>query len=184
VVSDIESFLEQILSIKQDAPGIADGLTDEQFNWQPAQGRWSIGQCLEHLNITAEKYLPVLDAAIDSARRAGRTSAGPFAYGFVERFFARTMEPPVQRRWMRAPAAFQASGRLAREPVMARFLAMQEGLDARVRRADGVDLRHVKVKSQFGPMRFSLGQTFQILLAHERRHVWQAREVRKAIAGS
>ena len=31
-----------------------------QLNWKPAPGKWSIGQCLEHLIIYNSKYLEIL----------------------------------------------------------------------------------------------------------------------------
>ena len=180
MVADLESFLDQILSIKQDAPGVADGLTDEAFNWRPAQDRWSIAECFEHLNMTAAAYLPRFDAVIAGARTAGWTSPGPFSYGFIERWAAKSMEPPAKRR-LPAPAMLRARGPLARDAVMTRFMEMQDAIAERVRRADGVDLRRAKVKALFGPFWFSLGQSIQLALAHERRHIWQARDVRNAL---
>ncbi len=40
------------------------GLTDEQLNWQPTPGTWSVGQCLDHLCITNETYLPPISVAL------------------------------------------------------------------------------------------------------------------------
>ena len=54
----IEGFLLQLTSASQDVPGIAGPFHAQQFNWRPAPHRWSIGQCVEHLNITTERYLP------------------------------------------------------------------------------------------------------------------------------
>jgi hypothetical protein len=56
----IEGFLAQLLAVEQDLPGVADGSSPAQFNWHRAPERWSIGQCVEHLNITTERYIPVL----------------------------------------------------------------------------------------------------------------------------
>lgn len=93
---------------------------------------------------------------------------------------SRSMEPPAKLRF-RAPATLMAHAPLSRHAVMTRFLDTQDQIAVRVRRADGVDLRRVKVKALFGPIRISLGQTLQVLLAHERRHIWQARAVRRAL---
>jgi uncharacterized damage-inducible protein DinB len=40
----------------QTAQALAARLTEEQLNWQPAAGSWSVGQCLEHLCRTNEAY--------------------------------------------------------------------------------------------------------------------------------
>jgi hypothetical protein len=175
--SQIEGYILQVTSAAQTLPGITAGLSDAQFNWQPSERRWSIGQCVEHLNISTERYVPVLTQAIAAARASGRVASGPFALGFLERWFLHSMEPPPRRRF-KTPAAFVAPTRLSPEPTIQRFHRLQTQLADCVRSAEGLDMRSIKVRSQFGPISWSLNGTFAILLAHERRHLWQAREVR------
>ena len=38
--AELESYQDQLLSIRQDATGLMSGLSDAQFNWQPEPGRW------------------------------------------------------------------------------------------------------------------------------------------------
>ena len=174
----IEGFLTQLVAVEQDLPGVADGLSPAQFNWQPTPGRWSIGQCVEHLNITTERYIPVLRQAEIDARSKGTLRPGPFALGFIERWFLQTMEPPPRRR-MRTGKSFIAPSNLDPSATLQRYIALHDGFRGCIRDAEGIDLKSVKVRSQFGPISWSLNGTFAFLLAHERRHIWQAREVRK-----
>lgn len=175
--AQIEGLLLQLQAASQEVPGLIGGLTPEQFNWTQAAGRWSIGQCLEHLNITTERYLPVFATAIANARAAGRLSATPITLGLLERLFLDSIEPPARLKTS-APKAFVAPPHLPVEATLARWNSMQDGFAACITSAEGVDFRGVKVRSQFGPVSFSLGGTFLILLAHQRRHLWQARQVR------
>ena len=63
--SELQGYGDQLLSVRQDAIGLMSGLTDAQFNWQPAPGRWSMGGCFDHLNKTAAQlFMPRIDAAI------------------------------------------------------------------------------------------------------------------------
>jgi hypothetical protein len=39
VNAELEGYADQRLSIKQDAPGLASGLSAGQFNWRPAPSR-------------------------------------------------------------------------------------------------------------------------------------------------
>jgi hypothetical protein len=175
--SQIEGYLLQLTSASQDLPGLAKHLSFEQFNWRPSPERWSIGQCVEHLNITTERYLPVLRKAMSDARAAGKLAPGPFALGFLERWFLGTMEPPPRRRF-RTGKSFVAAPGLDPSLTMERFDTLQAGFAGCIREAEGLDLKKIKVRSQFGPVSWTLNGTFAILLAHERRHIWQAREVR------
>lgn len=175
--AQIEGLVLQLQAASQEVPGLIGRLSADQFNWVPAPGRWSIGQCLEHLNITTDRYLPVLSKAINDGRAAGRMSSVPLTVGFVERWFLKTMEPPPRMK-TKTPKAFAASPALPFEATVARWNALQAKLNECICSAEGLDFKRIKVRSQFGPISFSLGGTFLILLAHERRHLWQARQVR------
>ena len=173
----IEGFLLQLTSVSQDLPGIAGHTSREQFNWRPSSEKWSIGQCVEHLNITTERYLPVLRQEMTNARSAGKLASGPFALGFFERWFLGYMEPPPRHK-SRTGKAFVAPPDLDPATTIDRFNRLQGEFGECIRSAVGLDLKRIKVRSQFGPVSWTLNATFAILLAHQRRHIWQARQVR------
>jgi hypothetical protein len=176
----VEGFLIQLLAIEQDLPGITNELSHAQFNWQPSSDRWSVGQCIEHLNITTERYLPVLRQAESDARAQGILRPGPFALGFFEHWFLRMMEPPPRRR-IRTRPPFVAPAELDPPATLERFRRLNAEFGVCIREADGLDLKAVKVKSQFGPVSWTLNGTFLFLLAHQRRHLWQARLGRREL---
>ncbi len=66
-------------------------LTDEQLNWQPAPGPWSVGQCLEHLSITNEAYLPPISVAVDEQPDSAVEQITP---GWFGRWFMRSFIEP------------------------------------------------------------------------------------------
>lgn len=172
----IESFSLQLTSLSQDLPGLAARLSPTQFNWRQGPAKWSVGQCVEHLNITSERYLPVLRSGIATLRAAGAAPRHPFQMGLFERMFFWMIEPPVRMR-VKAPAGFVAPPDLDRDKTIGRWRELHAALAECIHSAEGADLGAVKVRSQFGPVSFTLGGTFAILLAHERRHTWQARGV-------
>ena len=54
----------------------------------------------------------------------------------------------------------------------------QDRLAERIAAADGLDLRRARRRSPMLPvMKWSLGTMFALVLTHERRHIWQARQV-------
>ena len=176
--SELEGYLDQLLSIRQDAPGIVAGLSDQQINWRSAPNRWSIGECFSHLNAAAKPSIRGFDEAIASARTRGLTSSGPFAYPLLERWFARSLEPPPGWRF-RAPSALAPAREVKAADVLPEFFEWQDQIARRMREADGLDLRRARTRSPAASwLRYSLGTGFVTLLAHERRHLWQARQVR------
>ena len=53
VTPELEIYLEEIRYIRQDVAALVANLADDQFTWRPGRDRWSIGECFEHLNLTA-----------------------------------------------------------------------------------------------------------------------------------
>src|SRR5262245_52166431 len=177
--SELESYQDQLQTVRQDGAGLMSGLSDAQFNWQPEPGRWSMAGCFDHLNLSAATlFMPSIDAAIASAKAAGLKGNGPFAYSAFERWCVKTNDAPARVRF-RAPKRVQPGPKKSLDAVREEFLRWQDELDRRLIDADGLDLRRARHKSPIPLVKWSLGAFFQLMLAHERRHIWQARQVRQ-----
>ena len=177
--ADTQSMLEQLEAIKQEGAAVAAGLSDAQFNWQPGPGRWSIAQCLAHLNFGIHEVLPAFDRAIAEGRAKGKTAPGPFRYGWFSRFMVREMEPPPRRR-MATPMKGSAGEYHRAAEVLPEFVRLRDELGRRVHESDGLDLAGIRTISPVNRLiRLPLGAYFAFILAHDRRHLWQARQVRE-----
>lgn len=178
---ELEEFRAQFEALSSDAGGLIAPLSDAQFTWSPAPDVWSVGQCVEHLNVTARAYLPALDEGIASAIRAGVYGTGPFTYNVLGRLMVRSMEPPPLWRF-KAPVIFTpptaAQTQRTRSEIMAGFRGYQVQYIDRLRQANGVDLAKAKVASPANRfLHISLGSGFALQIAHERRHLWQVRQL-------
>jgi DinB family protein len=178
--AETQSMLDQLAAIKQEGASVAAGLTEAQFNWRPGPGRWSIGQNLNHLNVGDLMVLPAFDRAIAEGRASGKTSPGPFRYGWFSRFMIREMEPPPKRR-MKTPMKGSAGDHHRAADVVPEFARVRDELARRVRESDGLDLGGIRTISPVNRLiRLPLGAYFAFILAHDRRHLWQAGQVRNA----
>jgi DinB superfamily len=176
--AELSEYRRQLRDARADAEMLVDGLTDAQFNWSPAPGRWSIAECLDHLN-SGWKVLPKLDYKIASASEQGVRGEGPYRHPFLGRLYIRFMEPPPKIR-VSAPKAYVPKPDQPLAEVAPRFLELQDEIIRRVIAADGLDLGEIRMSSPISRrFRMSLGQWFAFLAAHERRHLWQAWQVRK-----
>ncbi len=181
--AELQGFLTQIDKVKTDARALVAGLTDEQAGRRPAPDKWCIAECLSHLNVAVTTTLPKIDRAIAEGRARGRTATGPFRYGWFSRWMIASMEPPPKRR-MRTFKIFVPSppGAQPLTTLLPEFLKVRDQLAERVRQADGLDLGRNRVVSPVTRLlRLPLGAEFAFLLAHDRRHVWQARQVRDGL---
>ena len=104
----------------QSAQSLFAGLTEEQLNWQPALGTWSIGQSLEHLCMTNEAYLPEILAALQGKPDAPTESITP---GWFGRWFIRSfIEPTANTKRAKAPRKIKPTARVELS-VLDRFLS-------------------------------------------------------------
>jgi hypothetical protein len=171
----------QFESTKREARRLAGALTDGQFNWRPAPDKWSIGQCLQHLGNSTDAALGAIDRAIATARDRGWRRSGPFRYGWFTRWMVRSMEPPPQRRMRTFPVFLPAENTLARDQVLAELDAARDRLIERAHAASGLDVQRAVVVSPVSRLfRLPLGGYLAFLAAHDRRHLWQAAQVRAA----
>lgn len=178
---ELAHAISQVDEISGVARRLVDGLHDAQLSWRPAADRWSIADCLSHLETTTSSYLPSIDRALERGRAAAATGRGPFRHGFLGNWLVRTFEPPARVR-LRSPRVFRPPPTADPRTVLATFLQSQDALTRRIRGADGLHLARVKVVSPVTPLlKLSVGQCFRLLAAHQRRHLWQAQRVRDAV---
>lgn len=174
---EVDQFRQQFERLAAEADILAASLTDAQFSWQPSADAWSVAQCIDHLNATARSYLPVLDEGIAEAIRRGMYNPGPFTYNWIGRSLVWVMEPPCRVR-MKAPGPFQPAPARPRHEILAAFRAYQVQFVDRLRQASGLDLARARTTSPVARwLRMPLGSAFALMIAHERRHLAQARRV-------
>jgi len=177
---ELDELRRQFEQLANDADALVAPLSDAQFTWSPRPDAWAIAECIDHLNVTARMYLPVLDEGIANAIRQGQYGEGPYAYWWLARLFVRMLEPPPRFR-TKTPAAFRPPSGRTRHEIMAAFRAYQVQYVDRLRQANGLDLARARARSPVVSwMVFPLGCAFASVAAHERRHLWQARQITQA----
>ncbi len=180
-VPELELYRQQFEQIQQQASQVTAGLDESRFNWRPSPGNWSIEECLSHLTMVGQWEIRAIEQAIDQGKQRGLTGQGPFEYGVVDRFIVHQTEPPV-RSPVSAPRHFVPLHGQPVTAVMPTFLHVQSQLLLQLARAEGLDLRRVKVATPISRfLKMSLGAMFAQIAAHERRHLDQARRVREKL---
>jgi len=180
---DIAMLLIEIDANLSHAESITHGLSREQFQWRPEAGRWSIGECFAHLNITNGYALGAIGAGIAKGR--GKKGEGPFQYSFLVRKFIASQEPPATKKY-KAPKVFLPPADVDPDAALAEYRRNSAELKRLSREADGLHLARVKVEMPALPavlralVKMPLGGQLLLTTTHDRRHLWQAEEVRNA----
>jgi hypothetical protein len=181
--AEIAMLVTEIDANLSHAESITHGLTREQFAWRLEPGRWSIGECFAHMNITNKVALPAIEEGISQGRAGGKTGQGPFQYGFVTRKFIASQEPPMKQKF-KAPKVFLPPADVDPDATMAEYRRISGELKRLSREADGLHLARVKITLPALPVvlravvRMPLGGQLLLTTTHDRRHLWQAEQLR------
>lgn len=159
------------------AQALVGDLTPTQLNWTPAGGGWSVGQCLDHLCVANDVYIPAIDASLEAAPTGVVHEITP---GWFGRWFIRNhIEPSATMKRGRAPRKIVPASRV--EPsVLERFIRGNLRARTLVLRAAKHDVNRLRFKNPFvRGIRFTAGTGLEILLKHQRRHLLQGERVRQ-----
>lgn len=152
-------------------------LNADQLNWKPNAQQWSIAQCIHHLIVVNESYYPVLDQIRSKTYYTPRYGK----IGFLTKFFGKTVLAAVQpdrRKKMKTFPIWEPAISLVRSDILDQFEKHQQELKQLI--ASSVDLLEEGsvISSPANRMIvYKLETAFDIIVAHEKRHLEQAREV-------
>jgi hypothetical protein len=178
---DIAMLVTEIDANLSHAESITKGLSREQFQWRPQPGRWSIGENFAHLNVTNSFALGAIETGIAKGRN--KKGEGPFQYGLIVRKFIASQEPPVKKKF-KAPKVFLPPADIDPDGTVAEYRRISSELKRLTRSADGLHLAHVKIEMPALPpllrvfVKMPLGGQLLLTTTHDRRHLWQAEQVR------
>jgi DinB superfamily len=152
-------------------------LPPQQLLQKPAPDRWSAAQCMAHLNVYGDYYLPAIETAIQRAQSIGSRPGTFFRSGFLGGYFTKLMEPDSKTK-MKSPANAVPPEVVDSSAVLAQFIDQQEHLLALIDKARTVNLNQVRIPISIAQwIRLKLGDTFGFYIAHQERHVLQAERV-------
>jgi DinB superfamily len=175
------SLSEQIADSRRGAEAVAAGLSAEELTRRPRPEKWSIAECLAHLNVTAATVQQLMARAIERGKKEKKFAAGPFPIGMKGRLLLWIAEPPPKFR-IPAPKSVRPPAEIA-DPLrlLPEFLHAQDEWERLLRDQEGLDLARIKIGEWNSPFRARLSAAVPWMLAHQRRHLAQAENVKREI---
>lgn len=179
LVDDFGSARERLHRLQATVPA-------ERWAQRPAEGSWSVAECVAHLNLTSQAYVPLLRDALERGRAAGRTAPTHFRRDLLGWMIWRAVRPETKMK-VKTSASFVPAIPTASAPaaeIAAEFDRLQAEQIALVRQADGLPLGKLKIVSPFGPgFKYNVYSAFTILPAHQHRHLQQAERAWETLSG-
>jgi len=182
VPDDIQRLDDELDAAERDADALVAGVSEVVGTWRAEPGSWSMAECLDHLATANRVYVEAMREAATRARAQHKHRRRPARPGLVGGWFVGWLEPPVKPRMRgRAPKKIRPRPSPALADAYASFKGSQIEVREFLRAHSDLDLTGVRFRNPFvAGVRFSLATGLHVIPAHERRHLWQAWNVRRA----
>jgi hypothetical protein len=162
---------------------LADNIPDAAWEERTEPDKWSVAECVAHLNLTSEAYIPRLETALSEARALGKPNSRTYSRDLAGLFFGLVVGPLPMLGKMRIGKVktipkFVPSGSHPKGETLATFKRDHDRLIELVREGDGLPLGQTKIKSPFGEkISYNCYSALVILHRHDQRHIDQAQLV-------
>ena len=141
---------------------------------RPKEGSWSVVECIQHLNLSADEYFPLWSQAIALAKRRKGAPDAPYRMDLLGRLLFLALEPPSKLR-SKTSSPFIPADSLDAQTVFAEFEEKQQRIVNKMLTCRGLAIDAIKMASPFNnKLRYSVWSSFVVTAAHGRRHIWQA----------
>lgn len=152
-------------------------LSADQLNWKPNAGTWSIGQIIQHLIVVNETYFPVLEQIRNNTYYTPRFGR----IGFINRFFGKMIlnsVQPGQKRKIKTFSIWEPDLSAIRSDIITQFEKHQHELKQAIRNSEDLIAQNTIISSPANRMIvYKLETAFDIMVAHEKRHLRQTQEI-------
>jgi uncharacterized damage-inducible protein DinB len=147
----------------------------EKLNHKSSAQSWSALQCIEHLNLYGDFYLPEIEKQLTGKPKVNVNSI--FKSGVIGNYFAILMLPKKTGsiKKMKAPVDKTPASSNLSLLTLDRFLKQAEKLKQLLQQAEEIDLTKAKTAISLTKMiRLRLGDTLRFVVYHIERHLGQA----------
>lgn len=147
------------------------------LTWKQNPSSWCILECIEHLNLYGDFYLPEIKSKILSTETKSETE---FKSGILGKHFAKSMLPKEKLNKMKTFSDKNPLNAQLEKTVLERFIAQQITLLDLLDRSRNISLNKTKINTSISNLlKIKLGDTFQFLINHNIRHLKQIDNIQK-----
>lgn len=173
-----EHFIQQRIQETQEIMHQVALLRDKDLyalTWKANPASWSVLECLEHLNLYGDFYIPAIERAMENSMNKGNQV---FNGGFLGSYFAKMMLPKEKLNRMNTFKDKNPLNAPLDKMVIDRFLQQQTTLITLLEVSKNHNLDKVKVSTSISRfVKLALGDTFHFVTNHQIRHMKQIERI-------
>lgn len=169
-----ETLISKLIEITRQNLNFAETLkvkSNSQLNWKETPESWSILECLEHLNLYGNFYLPEIEKTIDNAKSK---SEPVFKSGILGNYFAESMLPKEKLNKMKTFKDKNPLNSHLDSNTIERFMNQQIKMLDLLDKARTISLNKEKTPITLTKLiKLKIGDTFRFVINHTTRHIKQ-----------
>lgn len=147
-------------------------LPEQKLNWKQNAKSWSILECMEHLNLYGDFYLPEIKKCIENSKSVSQSK---YTSGFLGNYFAMSLLTKEKLNKMKTFQDKNPCGSKLNTITLERFIDQQQQLLHLLNESRTVNLKTTKTAISISKwITLQLGDTFRIVIYHNERHLEQA----------
>ena len=153
-------------------------LRTDQLNWKPGADKWSVGQCIDHLIVSNAEYFPIFDRVLQGQKTTKTIwESLPGLPRMWGQMLIKSVSPDGARK-QKAPKILAPTTSAVDPGIITRFIDQQERVVSYLNTITAVDAEKIIVTSPVvRVITYSLLDACRVIVAHEQRHLLQARRV-------
>ena len=152
-------------------------MNEDALNQRLHQDSWSILECIEHLNLYGNYYLPEIEKQLTTSKAI---SDKKFKSGWLGNYFAESMLPKKQLNKMKTFKSMNPIHSQLSKQVLNTFIEQQQKMLQLLSLAHDKNLNNIRIPISINKwIKIKLGDTFRFVIYHNERHIQQAKRVLK-----
>lgn len=171
----IQSLSEQTKQIINQVEKLKEN-DSQMLAWKETPVSWSILECLEHLNLYGDFYLPQIKHKI---KNSNTKTEAEFKSGILGNYFAKSMLPKEKLNKMKTFKDKNPLNAKLDKSVIDKFIHQQIELLDLLNKSREISLNKVKIEISISSLiKLKLGDTFQFFINHIIRHLHQIEKIK------
>jgi hypothetical protein len=172
-----QPWLDQIDATSKNFRDAFGSLSGDELNWKPTSKTWSVAQNIHHLIVINRTYYPIVKSVRERTYQLPWIGKWKFMVDFFGRVIYKYVSPDRKRRTKTFPAAWPSTSTIAAD-ILNQFENHQAELKTLIQNCnDLLDANTIISSPANKNIVYTLKSAFDIIVAHEQRHLIQAKEV-------
>ena len=169
LIEQTRSHLNYVISLQD--------VNEDALNQRLYQDSWSILECIEHLNLYGNYYLPEIEKQLTASKAI---SDKKFKSGWLGNYFAESMIPKEHLNKMKTFKNMNPIHSQLSKQVLNAFIEQQQKMLQLLSIAQDKNLNKTRIPISINKwIKIKLGDTFRFVIYHNERHIQQAKRVLK-----